>query len=156
MLSLRNRTKSFTQVFRNWSLRLGETFSNAWRVEIFIVFIVQMFQLLQVFRNIKLWWNITVSCAVEYAIVCSRVRINQQMTKRNGCCIAMSIYERWPKCTLDVTTWCVSRVDLNSTRCAFCSSTLSSNLIWWNKLCLRHIVLKPRCLLAAAMSTNSL
>ena len=64
MNSLRNRINSFGRVFRNWILYVRQKCWIAWRVERFSVFIVQVFQMVQVFGYIKLWWNISVICAV--------------------------------------------------------------------------------------------
>ena len=64
MHSLRNRIIFYGQIFRKWILHGREKCWKIGRMERFSVFIVQLFQMLQVVRHIKLWWNVSAICAV--------------------------------------------------------------------------------------------
>ena len=159
MHSLRNRINSVGQGFGNWILHARKKCWNAWRVERMSVFIVQIFQMLQVVGYIKIWWNISAVCAVAWAIVCSRRQINQQKKKRYRFCILIPVNEScWSKSQL--YTYCSNLMHLSrglkKTMCVFCSSTSLPGLFWLIRLCLMYIVLNSQCLPAEAMSTNSL
>ena len=90
MHSQRNRINYFDNTERKLFCTYGKM-NGTLGVEIFCVFIVQIFEMLQAFIDMKIWRSGSCVCAVTQAVVCSWRHFIQQMTVGYTRCISKPI-----------------------------------------------------------------
>ena len=157
MHSQRNRINSFGQDWRKRLLHLWENDWNIPGVEIFCVFIFQKFWLFQPVRNIKYWGNGSGVCTKRNWLSVRGEESSNKWPKGTDVVARYqsTSFEPGPNCVPRVITCIRSRRDLKRTMWVFCNSTSLNSLLFWKRLCLKRIVLRPQNLQEVASSKKA-